>query len=338
MLIWGGQDVEGARYRADGAAYDLAKGTWSSIPKAPLQARGRAVAVWTGTRLLVWGGEVQGGQIKSKAFADGASFDPASRQWARLAPAPLTPRGLATAVWTGSRMLVWGGELIGGKQPSPTPATGEEEEGGNLQNQGASYDPATDRWTRMARSPLRGRARARAVWTGKQMIVWGGGSTVEDQVAFADGASYDPATDTWLSIGSAPVPPGGRYEAVWTGKQMIVWGGGSQGRGAAYDPATNRWTAIPNAPLPFISAPNVVWTGRLMLVWGLPESQAQSEAPIGAGAAYDPSSRQWIPLNRTDGPAGQGQAAVWTGREMLVWGGFGSTGLTTQGAAFKLPG
>ena len=64
-----------------------------------------------------------------------------------------------TAVWTGSKMIVWGG-----RTPAPTP------------NTGGRYDPATDTWTATthdgsAHAPA---TRHTAVWTGTEMIVWGG--------------------------------------------------------------------------------------------------------------------------------------------------------------------
>jgi Kelch motif len=47
------------------------------------------------------------------------------------------------------------------------------------------------------------------------------------------------------------------FAAVWTGSQVLVWGGVTGGslsstvppHGEAYDPATNQWTAMPEAPL-----------------------------------------------------------------------------------------
>jgi hypothetical protein len=174
------------------------------------------------------------------------------------------------------------------------------------------------------------------VWTGHEVLVWGGGSTIEDEVAFVDGAAYDPAQDTWRSIGAAPIRAGGRQEAVWTGRQMLVWGG--SGDAAAYDPASDRWTPLPKAPLPPLPTPVVVWTGRFMLVWGIPESQAQAERPVGVGAAFDPVRRRWLPLNAAGGPAGQGQTGVWTGAAMIVWGGLGGGGVPTAGGSFSLGG
>ena len=66
------------------------------------------------------------------------------------------------------------------------------------------------------------RASHTAVWTGSEMIVWGGyGGTYLNT-----GGRYDPSTDSWTAISTinAPTPRGGNT-AVWTGSEMIVWGG-----------------------------------------------------------------------------------------------------------------
>ena len=62
-----------------------------------------------------------------------------------------------------------------------------------------------------------------AVWTGTQMIVWGGTTS---QGVTADGAAYDPRTDTWTALDEANAPSA-RYGhvAVWDGTELIVWGG-----------------------------------------------------------------------------------------------------------------
>jgi hypothetical protein len=44
-------------------------------------------------------------------------------------------------------------------------------------------------------APLRGRGQPAAVWTGSQMIVWGGvGHTPRKDIYFTDGAAYQPAS------------------------------------------------------------------------------------------------------------------------------------------------
>jgi hypothetical protein len=65
------------------------------------------------------------------------------------------------------------------------------------------------------------------VWTGSEMIVWGGGKNYRADDNFMNtGGRYKPSTDSWIatSITGAPARRA-VHTAVWTGSQMIVWGG-----------------------------------------------------------------------------------------------------------------
>ena len=91
-----------------------------------------------------------------------------------------------------------------------------------------------------------------AVWTGSEMIVWGGygGSSYLN-----DGGRYNPAANTWTASPPPAHPPRAAYHtAVWTGSEMIVWGGsGSNGylnNGGRYNPAANTWTAVTTTGAP----------------------------------------------------------------------------------------
>ena len=55
------------------------------------------------------------------------------------------------------------------------------------------------------------------------MIVWGG---VRWRLRFNTGGRYNPGTDSWTAT-STTNAPAARYghTAVWTGNEMIVWGG-----------------------------------------------------------------------------------------------------------------
>ena len=66
------------------------------------------------------------------------------------------------------------------------------------------------------------RASHTAVWTGSEMIVWGGyGGSY-----FNTGGRYNPSTDSWAAISNVNAPSArGGNTAVWTGNEMIVWGG-----------------------------------------------------------------------------------------------------------------
>ena len=59
-------------------------------------------------------------------------------------------------------------------------------------------------------------------WTGTEMIVWGGRV---DNSFYYDGAAYNPVSDTWRVL---PTAPGG-FDArdpimVWTGHEAVVSG------------------------------------------------------------------------------------------------------------------
>jgi hypothetical protein len=108
------------------------------------------------------------------------------------------------------------------------------------------------------------------VWTGSQMIVWGG---VNDTTNYADGGCYKPSANAWTAVPSTGAPTGrGSHSAVWTGTEMIVWGGYNGDRfnnGGRYNPAGNCWTAVPSAGAPAArSLHTAVWTGSEMILFG----------------------------------------------------------------------
>jgi hypothetical protein len=76
--------------------------------------------------------------------------------------------------------MIWGGGTTDspGDQPPATVMPG-----------GAVYDPAADRWEGLPAAPLSPRARALAVWTGRELIVWGGEADYNHRANFDDGAA-----------------------------------------------------------------------------------------------------------------------------------------------------
>ncbi len=92
------------------------------------------------------------------------------------------------------------------------------------QRRGGVYDPATDRWRPL---PLAGdptpRTSFSGVWTGTELVVWGGWAGLSSSNVLATGGRYNPATDAWRPTSSAN-GPGARMKAsvVWTGEEMIV--------------------------------------------------------------------------------------------------------------------
>jgi N-acetylneuraminic acid mutarotase len=59
--------------------------------------------------------------------------------------------------------------------------------------------------------------RHTAVWTGTEMIVWGG---YNGSSWLNDGWRYDPATDQWTSMSSSNAPSAREnHTAIWTGTE-----------------------------------------------------------------------------------------------------------------------
>lgn len=107
-------------------------------------------------------------------------------------------------------------------------------------------------WKVGAEAPISQRYDHVSVWTGRELVVWGGLRTTEPGVfeTLDDGAAYDPATDTWRPLAPSPLAGRGGAGAVWTGTEILVLAtrqGGVQPTrdGAAYNPATDTWRILP---------------------------------------------------------------------------------------------
>src|SRR2546427_4152527 len=77
-------------------------------------------------------------------------------------------------------------------QPSSTPSSAAPSAGS------PSPTGPPPHWVRIAEAPIAGRVSEGVVWTGSELIVWGGvtrGAGGAEQAG--DGASYDPATHSW---------------------------------------------------------------------------------------------------------------------------------------------
>ncbi|HSO53867.1 MAG TPA: hypothetical protein VL330_14190 [Actinomycetes bacterium] len=181
------------------------------------------------------------------------------------------------------------------------------------------------------------------VWTGQELLVWGGLSRDPFRTR-ADGAAYDPRTGRWAPLPDAPEGQwlqGDHQQAVWTGREMLVWGGltipdptattrsgnavnvaGRPATGVAYDPARRAWRLLPAAPPELRGGDRwTAWTGRELLVGEV------EEAGAGAGtvaAAYDPRANRWRLLPESPGLSGGAghllaRTAMWAGTRLLVW-------------------
>lgn len=304
LIIWGGgNEVSGTNSGAntfynDGARFNIGNRTWSLITttNAP-SGRGttttrEGLTVWTGNRFLVWGG------FDNNSVGTGGLYNPDTNTWTPIETigAP-TPRFAHVAAWTGSKYLVWGGEHRTGGTTVAFLANG------------GIYDPVANTWTAM---PATGAPIARAypcgVWTGTKWFVWGGSSSFSPSFTpLGDGALFDPAADpssAWTSISNSGAPsPRWSASAVWTGTEVIVWGGTNGTTtplaGARYNPVTDTWTAISNPPFAFelgrTGGMMVHWTGDVLIISGGADTTQASEGSqaVNKTAFYNPANDSW---------------------------------------------
>ena len=338
-------------------------GTWRKTAAAPFAAPRTSVSLWTGKQLIVFGSEL----TADKGWVDRAeSYDPARNAWTTLSP-PSSSRYSPgyEAVWTGKEMLAFGAFHSMAYNPARkmwrtlrhavpggiTVWTGREAIGwgggccGDAFASGAAYNPTTDSYRTLARSPLAPSQRPVGAWNGHELLLFVSAFDPEGKrwpARFARAAAYNPTTNKWRRI--APLPSTGlRFasSAAWDGHELLVPAVGAGSRLTyAYTPTTNRWRL--RAPLPSGRVGSTaVWTGTRLVLWG--GSTASGLVTLANGVAFDPRTNRWTslptaPLRRRSSPA-----VAWTGSELIVWGGVIGTPLGTHlapsfprdGAAFR---
>lgn len=332
MIVWGGTANSGRVLPvASGARYNPATDTWRPISPNSRTPRSQHVAVWSGTEMVVLGGWSYQVQYQRVIPVDGGErYNPKTDTWQPVSnrgmPATLTG---SSAVWTGSEVLIWGGTTLINGSPST-----------DFSNDGWLYRPATDSWRPVATSPI-GRSGHSVVWTGKELIVWGGNSNLvaQSDTGTSSGARYNPAKGRWYPISTANAPSARwGHRAVWTGREMVVWGGegltnnsvpttfrpGPLNTGGRYDPATDTWRGMDNSNAPLgRSLHAMVWSGTEVLIYG--GRQASAFTGLAGGARYQPETDTWSSMATVGAPAARYAAVVaWTGREFIVWGGNGT--------------
>ncbi|MGE0764052.1 MAG: Kelch repeat-containing protein [Bdellovibrionales bacterium] len=167
MLIWGGcHDVTldcGSQNPGlnSGARFNPQTNTWSpmTLANAPSPRYGQT-AVWSGTEMIIWSGNRYDNTMGSFLTGDGGRYNPATNSWQTMpSDSRVTPRVEGVAVWTGAKMLIWGGRDYNFTDI----------------NSSALYDPILNSWTPISpQNAPQSRRFASAIWTGFEIVIWGG--------------------------------------------------------------------------------------------------------------------------------------------------------------------
>jgi hypothetical protein len=221
MVVWGGTD--GNQNLQTGGIYDPMTDTWTPTAVGPTQ-RQFHTAVWTGMQMIIFGGYGFDGATDNVFLSTGGVFDPGANAWAPLQTLDQPPpRMHHTAVWTGSAMLIWGGEV------APSAFTAD----------GSKFSVAEDGWLSFNGTPPEARRSHTAVWLGDRMYVWGGNG---NSGVLNSGGIYNPMSNAWETK-NLPTALSARtlHTAVVAGSKMIIWGGdvgnGVTNTGGVFDPA-----------------------------------------------------------------------------------------------------
>jgi hypothetical protein len=213
----------------DMASYDPGANAWKKLAPLPATKNHQVllvVAVATGNRLYAWQGWVQ-----SEPTADGTTtyygieldiYDPQSNNWTVDHAASRgsgntnndSPDSLVGAVWTGSSIITPASQLFCGMCPGPY-ANG-------LQSR--MLDVATNTWTKLPHGPTDD-LMPTSLWTGGALLSFNTTTTTSGPGGNhlpGEAAAFDPASDRWTSLPSAPLA--GDVVAVWAGGRLLEWG------------------------------------------------------------------------------------------------------------------
>lgn len=327
VAAWTGSEllVFGGTLNGSGRTFNLlhhyhpAGDAYSADKLAPFGRRGHS-AVWTGNEMLVFGGSDAAG-VRDEL----ASYSPTNDEWTWL------PMGLSapsarrdhTAVWTGTQMIVWGGH-----------------DGTNRVNTGSRYSLSPHGWQTLSGTGApTARSLHAAVWDGTRMLVWGGG---DGATKFGDGAAFNPSIGpgVWLPINGTGAPSAREgHSMTWTGTRAVVWGGedgsaNGTNSGGRYDPAADSWTptTASGAPSPRTEHVAVFGNGEIIITGG--RQNSADILPVVDSSRYNPQTDTWTALLEGNPFSRYQPAAVWTGIELIVWGGRGKFDYYNQGNRF----
>ena len=336
VLIYGGiSATTEAGSLATGLGFDPATGVWRELAPSPVAVSSWPSndPMWTGEQLHVVG-STRNGEVWSVVVL---TYTPETDNWKVSPPRPAEPDTYQTpgaAVWTGNEVVLAGGDINAASNQAwvYNPATEEWRQiedmptqpmegveavvgddtayfvGGYPGAPAAALDLNTLKWRDIADMNQSSLEDHVPVWAGDTLMVVGGhsGPGQVDTVAI-----YDPDSDTWTASSPMPITASERTDAIWTGEELIVWGGyatyGAEpdsdgdfviGDGAAYNPETDTWRILSESPLGDRCDHTLTWTGIEMLAFGgLPQCGNPNVLAYGDAALYDPESDSWRPTS-----------------------------------------
>jgi N-acetylneuraminic acid mutarotase len=234
----------GAAWEPIADAYEFNPATDSWKPIAPVPGkRGSAIAAEVGGKIYVIGGATTMDGDKApfftafgpaKVLATNEVYDPATNTWESRNPMSV-PRNHAFSGVVNGKIYVIGGRTGHAFILSATNTDVVEE-----------YNPASNTWSMPKERMPTARSGGASGTDGRRIYVAGGEVTTTELVgAFRAVEAYEPATNSWMTLPSMPMPRHGVAGAVISNRFHLVSGMiQSAGAMAFLDPTLSTHTAL----------------------------------------------------------------------------------------------
>ena len=304
FIFWGGckLDTFGRQYsfHSTGGIYDPKKNSWEIMSYGGPHERKDPFVTYGNKHIIVFGGAAPY-EKHTTVLNSGGGYDLKKHRWDPKMEIdadgePECPKGRSdfAAVWTGKKLVVWGGHW---PRSWPNPHINEDYSWGD----GAMWDykkKKGGKWTSIStENAPPAHYGMKSVWAEelKLMLMFGGRSfdgtrhTTHGRVY-----AFDPAKNKWVAKDNeSGQPPRIEHGAVWTGKKLIVWGGLAvipdeagntkldyTNSGGMYDPETDTWEpmSLEDAPSPRANHVMIWMDGRLLIAGGIGLSRSAKEA------------------------------------------------------------
>ncbi len=218
-------------------------------------------------------------------------------RWRPMARSPFASWS-GTGAWTGDRVVIVGLQ----------------------QRRAISYDPRRDRWSELPRPPVRFGYRARAFWTGREVVVIGPSRNGRAVI----GAAFDPLRSRWRRLPDAPLQRD-YVSAVAVDDAIVVTTTDGQrvlGGIAAYRVDADCWETLDLPPIDDLEW-SLIGAGRWLVAvaipWRTTTIAADSAAPV--MSVMEMGEARWDPALMT--PLGSGTNGPLVAGDQLLFLGEG---------------
>ena len=256
----------------DGVRFTTVLGSWTGRTSLPSARLTPAIGTANGLVYVMGGLNSAGTGLSSVA-----TYNPGTNAWTTKASMPAARQGGNGAVAIGSTMYVAGGF----------------DAARALTRTLYAYNVSTNTWSTRASMPALSSCGGSAVISGKLYVFSGcTRSSTGAQVAAGLLHRYDPATNRWTTLRSAPAVHFSPAVRAVNGKLYVA--GGNDGASVAigrldvYDPATNAWSTRAAMPTARVAAAAAGVGGKLYVIGG-----RNAGTSLNKVEAYDPVTNRW---------------------------------------------